>query len=438
MHAPVPRSGPPRAGMQPSPIVTPSEAATRGAPRHQPMVAELGDGSEVFSLPSVSYGSARFADSTPSLPRSRQVARPQHASASRGGVPSRAPGLLPSASRNESRVSVRGGMLAPSLSSSALASGPRTRPRRTTGGHPLSGPAGSSLRKTVKSQSKRSRPAMRDTQLTAGGGKQRAKSGLSITPFGEGLNEDDYDYAPDEKYRTRLVAAGLVKPRASEVRLAAAEEVGEEDELEAMLREITSGSNTDRLRVALAESRKAASMEAMLIRRGAMEVLGTEYSAMEAATNPRQLPAIQPPEEPPSPRVLDSTLTYHGLQPRDFARVEPGQLGQIMPAEVRHTAKAAITATARHGDVSAKKQLEDLEKEMRNIPGLASWAESLQTSKPSSPISSHTASHHSSPARSSPERDPASPPRDRSKMKHAEAMQSLRDRLSRIAGVELG
>lgn len=57
----------------------------------------------------------------------------------------------------------------------------------------------------------RGRARTRDTLLTAQRRPARDKfEGLSA--FGEGLDEADYDYVPEARFRTRLVAAGLVRP----------------------------------------------------------------------------------------------------------------------------------------------------------------------------------------------------------------------------------
>lgn len=170
----------------------------------------------------------------------------------------------------------------------------------------------------------------------------------------------------------------------------------------------------------------------------------------------------------PSARALDRTLTHHAIEPRDFATVQPAQLGQAMPADVR-------------------RQLAALEAELASTPGLAEWAGALAghgaegqmlLSRASPPPAARVTSHSSTvgagaeTASFAPDSlaawadmrstnlrtaepasvDPAPAPAPARAVggstgalgsggaasKQLEAMRQLRERLSRVAGVELG
>lgn len=132
----------------------------------------------------------------------------------------------------------------------------------------------------------RAKPLTRDTQLTSHG-RRSGDRFAGLTAFGHGIDEAEYDFEPDPKFRRRLVAAGLVRPRtdaemdeaewADEGGAAGGE--GGASRLDEMGLAVARGDEAARVRAALDASRAAASHAAEAIRAGALDLMGPAAGA---------------------------------------------------------------------------------------------------------------------------------------------------------------
>jgi hypothetical protein len=177
--------------------------------------------------------------------------------------------------------------------------------------------------------------------------------------------------------------------------------------------------------------------------------------ALSPATSPQSSSALPPPgpalalasAEPSSgvpggradrgavsPRIANRALSHHAITPAHFATVTPSDLGLAMPADTRAEFSRTVPP-------DVQRQLALLEAEM-STAGLDSWASKMQTQ--SSPPQARPAVGRDSQESAGEEQQVAQVQgrgseggASKAVSKQLEAMRSLRERLSRVAGVSL-
>lgn len=211
----------------------------------------------------------------------------------------------------------------------------------------------------------RGRARTRDTQLTAN--RRQARDDFEgLSAFGEGLDEADYDYEPEPRFRTRLVAAGLVRPGSGggpagwdasaggsgvpgpagaetrDGRLdgggpgddgAAGGHAGASDRARAMddmLSAVARGDEAARLRQQLHASRAAASHAAEAIRAGTLDLVGGPAAGGGEAGGGGYGGAAAPPSQGRLPATSHGPVGAAGAAPAAKAmamRLGPGGSG---------------------------------------------------------------------------------------------------------------